>query len=295
MADLETVVGSPGEAVNQAAAHTLFVEGRDDNAVDPQVLSRLMKDTAVTIRALGPSFHVKSAAQALHPHHPTYYFVIDRDHHDETTVEESWKNFPNKDTYNLLIWRKRELENYFLDPKFLGLSSFLKSSADELETRLIKLCSKRIFFDIANQTIAMVRELQKVKWVEDFTNPDNFKTATSALTQLKNCDGLKQRASAVAEDLKFEKIEKIFLHLQESFLSGATTPEFGKGKWLDTMRGKPILAALVSECFEVIDLSRNRLTGRGAVTLLAADLLEKEPASQPSDFQQLHQLIKDRI
>ena len=57
----------------------------------------------------------------MYPHHPTYYFLIDRDHHDIDFINRSWYNFPDPNTHNLLIWRKREIENYFLEPNWLNM------------------------------------------------------------------------------------------------------------------------------------------------------------------------------
>lgn len=292
---MEVKSGVSAEAVNQAATHTLFVEGNGVNAIDPRAVSRLLRDTDITVRALGPSYHVKSAAQALHPHHPNYYFLIDRDHHDETSVDNAWGNFPNPDTYNLLIWRKRELENYFLDPDYLSESMFLSKKPAELKTRLLKLGSMRVFFDIANQTIARVREVQKNKWIEDFTDLTNFDTSDKALYQLKISDNLKARVATISEQMKFDSVEQVFRELESEFLAGSAKPEFGKGKWLERMRGKPMITALVNECFEVKDGDGKVLTGADAVTLVAEELLQKEVTLQPTDFQELHKLIAERV
>ena len=59
------------ESVRFQAGHVLFVEGKDENALDPKVLSELF-DHHLRIEPLGPAFSVKSVAEALHPHHPTY-------------------------------------------------------------------------------------------------------------------------------------------------------------------------------------------------------------------------------
>lgn len=293
---MEVKSGVPAEAVNQAAAHVLFVEGSGLNAIDPRALTRLLRDTDIAVRPLGPSFSIKSAAQALHPYHPNYYFVIDRDYHDEASVNDAWTNFPNPATNNLLIWRKRELENYFLDPDYLSGSTFLtRCKPAELKTRLLKLGAERIFFDLANQTIAKLREVQKAKWIEDFTNPANFPTAAKAIDQLKLCTPLTTRAALLAEHLKFEAIEKTFRELEAEYLDGTAKPQFGKGQWLDKMRGKPILAALVNECFVVKDTDENLLTGSEAVSLVAEELLQQDLTRQPADFQELHKLIAARV
>jgi len=82
----------------------------------------------IRIRPLGPSYSVKSVAEALHPFHPTYYFLIDRDyHHNDDFVGRCWDNFPDPATHNLLVWRYREIENYFLEPDYLAYSDFLDS------------------------------------------------------------------------------------------------------------------------------------------------------------------------
>jgi hypothetical protein len=284
------------DAVNQAATHTLYVEGSDSDAIDPRALTRLLRDTNISVRALGPSYHVKSAAQALHPHHPNYYFVIDRDHHDETAVDSAWANFPNPDTYNLLIWRKRELENYFLDPSYLSQSKFLtKCNPLELKTRLLKLSGMRVFFDIANQTVAKVRELQKNKWIEDFKTPGDFPTPEKALEKLKASNQLASRGAEITVQVKFDSVEKIFRELETDFLDGAKKPELNKGHWLDRMRGKPVLSALVNECFDVKDGDGTSLTGPEAVTLVAEELLQQDIKNQPADFQELHKLIAARV
>ncbi len=92
---MEVRTGVSPEAVNQAATHTLFVEGSGSDAIDPRALMRLLRGSDIAVRALGPSFHIKSAAQALHPHHPNYYFVVDRDHHDDTAVDTAWGEVRN--------------------------------------------------------------------------------------------------------------------------------------------------------------------------------------------------------
>lgn len=103
--------GVDAEEVRQAARHTLFVEGSSDEAIDPQVLDKLLGDVTIQIKTLGPSSHIRSVAEALHKHHPYYYFLIDRDHHNDIEVERCWERFPDISTCNLLIWRRRELEN----------------------------------------------------------------------------------------------------------------------------------------------------------------------------------------
>ncbi len=95
--------------------------------------------------------------------------------------------------------------------------------------------------------------------------------------------------------MKLESVEKIFRYLENDFLGGTKKPELGKGNWLDRMRGKPLLASLVSECFEVTDSGGNILTGPEAVTLVAEELLLLDITNQPADFRELHDLIAKRV
>ena len=73
-----------------------------------------------------------------------------------------------------------------------------KCKKADLKTRLLKLAGMRVFFDIANQTIAKIRELQKNKWIEDFKTPGDFSSSDKALEQLKASKLLNSRSAEVA-------------------------------------------------------------------------------------------------
>lgn len=75
--------GIRSEEVRLQGQHVLFVEGSDGESVDPKVLNELFSN-GIRIEPLGPSFSVRSVAEALQPYHPTYYFLIDRDHYDSS-------------------------------------------------------------------------------------------------------------------------------------------------------------------------------------------------------------------
>ncbi len=170
-----------------------------------------------------------------------------------------------------------------------------KCKKADLKTRLLKLAGMRVFFDIANQTIAKIRELQKNKWIEDFKTPGDFSSSDKALEQLKASKLLNSRSAEVAKQMKVESIVEIFRELELDFLGGTKKPDFGKGNWLERMRGKPLLSSLVSECFEVKDSDGKTLTGPESVTLVAEELLQQDIAEQPTDFQELHALISARV
>jgi len=111
---------------------TLFVEGvyknltsaEDDEilSLDPLVLNKLFsRDSAtknVQVQAVGSCESVKGVAKAFHEIKKQWFFIIDRDYND--IDELTWEQFEQGHT-NLLIWHKRHLENYFIDPDFLSL------------------------------------------------------------------------------------------------------------------------------------------------------------------------------
>jgi len=138
--------GIRAEEVRLQGQHVLFVEGKDRSSVDPKILGELFGTDTIKIEPLGPSYSIKSVAQALYSYHPTYYFLIDRDHHDDDFVAQCWNHFPDPDKYNLLVWKRREIENYFLDPNYLFPSkedalTKLKS-AIEFEEHKTDVCQK---------------------------------------------------------------------------------------------------------------------------------------------------------
>jgi hypothetical protein len=71
--------------------------------------------------------------------------------------------------------------------------------------------------------------------------------------------------------------------------------EIGKGQWLELMKGKPILNALVGKVFVVKNASGRILAGKEAVKILAEDLLAKGISEQPGDFQELYQLMVAKV
>lgn len=171
--------GPRPEEIRQSARHVLFVEGASDTAFDPVILRRLVP--FVDARPMGPSSNIRAAADAMHRHHPDYYFLIDRDHHGDETVEKSWERFPDPEYSNILIWRKRELENYFLDAQYLAKSQFVVSTIDEIEAVVLKLCQARLYLEAANRVVIALREEAKKKWIEVFPYSDEFLSKDGAL------------------------------------------------------------------------------------------------------------------
>ena len=283
------------EEVRLDSQHVLFVEGTDRNSVDPNVLYELFESN-IQIEPLGPSFWVRSVAEALYTHHPTYYFLIDRDHQNDDFIERCWRNFPDPDTHNLLIWRWREIENYFLVPDYLCQSRYCQVSQGELEQKILQFANERLFLDVANQVITSIREELKRTWIEHFSNPAQFSSKEEALEKLKDANEFDQHRTDVTQKVSVNEIELRF----HDYLNGMTGAQsqlvLGHGNWLEMIKGKKVLAKVVnSGDVNVPTTDRKALQGRAKLNEVVKDLLRKDESIQPNDFVILKQLINERI
>lgn len=287
--------GIRAEEVRQQGQHTLFVEGKDKNAIDPKVLSELLGQM-IRIEALGPSYSVRSVAEALYVHHPTYYFLIDRDHHDDIYVEDCWKKFPDPDTHNLLVWRRREIENYFLEPEYLYQSSHRQVSQDELCKKVLEFANERLFLDTANHVVTSIREELKRNWIKKFTNLPDFSNREMALEKLRNANEFDQHRTKVNQKVSSDEVERRFHEYFEIMTGGRKQLTFGVGNWLHMIQGKKVLAQVInSGCFRVQSTAGTLVEAREKINEVVKYLLQKDSSIQPADFVLLKQLIDSRI
>ncbi len=287
--------GVSPESIRLSSRHTLFVEGADQEAIDPQVLSILLDDTNVRVMPLGPSVHITSAAEALHPHHPDYYFLIDRDHRSQAAVDESWANFPNKETYNLLIWRLRELESYFLDPKYLLQSEYVTASSGEIVLSIESAANRQLYMDIANLVIIEVRETLKEKWIECFSNPNQCRDEKATLSILTTRAEFAQQKKTFGIKTTPTSLKNRFYELLDIATDNRRRVSYDSGNWKSTLKGKPIWNSTASACFKVHDNKNHLINGREKSMAVVRGLLRLDLPNQPDDFQKLHGLIKQRI
>ncbi|TYT75021.1 DUF4435 domain-containing protein [Desulfobotulus mexicanus] len=287
--------GIRAEEVRLKSQHVLFVEGKDKNSVDPKVLDALFGQS-IRIEPLGASFSVRSVAEALFPYHPTYYFLIDRDHHDNTFIDKCWTNFPDPATHNLLVWRRREIENYFLEPEYLFQSRFCRVSQEELERQVLRFANERLYLDAANHVVTSIREELKRNWIQIFSNPADFPDKEKALQKLKNAGEFHQHSANVEQKVSAGEVERRFHSYLESMSGGKTPLALGTGDWLHMIQGKKVLAQLIhSGCFQVLDSNGKPVTGREKINAVIKDLLQQGMEKQPGDFVALKQLIDKRI
>ncbi len=282
------------EDVKQSAKHVIFVEGKDDNSFDRLVLRTLFQDR-IDVKPLGPSYHIRSAAEAFYKHHPNYYFLIDRDHYDDHFVEACWKNFPDLQTHNLLVWRRRELENYFIIPEYLSNSSYLRVSQDRLCQVIRDEAQKRLFMDVANQVILFVREQLKENWIQLFTDVNQFQSKEKALVQLQSRNEFDIFMGKTVSLMHRENIVTKFEEVLKRLTGAAFPMNYGQGTWLEEISGKEIFHAVSNCCFKVQDQTGSILQGRIQLNEIVKDLLKKPLEVQPPDFQLLHAMIINRI
>lgn len=284
------------EDLKQKASHVLFVEGHGHDSLDPQIIGELFEGK-ISIEPLGASFNIKSVAQALHPSHPTYYFLIDRDHHhNDDEVTKCWKNFPDPNTHNLLIWKYYEIENYFLDPDYLGNSDYLKVSKKVLKNKIIQSCQERLYIDAANHVIVSIREELKKQWINKFSNPYDFLTPEQAIKNLQELPEFGIFKNDVFSKIDLKEVEQRFNNTLHIMTNGITPLMYGNGKWLEMIQGKKVLSQVIqSNCFKVVTSAGEIVDGQKKVDYVVKNLLKKEDSIQPEDFLELKRLINNRL
>lgn len=291
---VEVKRGIDSEEVRQSAKYTLFVEGRSENAIDPQVLGYLLREVPIQIKALGPSSHIRSAAEALHKHHPYYFFLIDRDHHDEQYVQKCWESFPDSSHCNLLIWKRRELENYFLMPDYLWKSSYKHCTFSELQDCILETARRRIFLDAANIVIVTLREKLKRNWIEIFSNVNEFATKELALKELLARDHFRDKKHETAEMLNPNAVAQMFEDEVATLFGGQNSLDFEHGSWLAMISGKETLPTVINRCFRV-RIEDHGVQGRESLMEVVRSLLKLGLEVQPEDFRELQRLISEQV
>jgi hypothetical protein len=292
------ITGVSAAVANQSAKHKVFVEGSDDNAIDPIVIETLLRASGlpqVEVRAMGACDNVRSTAQALVQEHPSYYFIIDRDDCPVETVEKYWANFPNPKTHNLLVWRKREIENYFLDPEYLTKSKYLRREPAFVEAEILKEANKRIFMDAANLVLMSMHSAVGRPFVKHFADPDKFKKIHDGLNNLLALKEIGKKIKAVSSELNSNTIEQRYNEFLEACSGNKFPLEYGCGNWINLMSGKELFRAISARCFRVKNAVGKDIHGSEQNNEIAKSLLQDSTINQPDDFIDLVALIKNRV
>lgn len=283
--------GFASSEVEQGSSRVLFVEG-EANSLDYILMSRVFTD--VKVRAIGPSSNIKAAAKAFSNVHPSYFFVVDRDHQEDSFVEETWNKFKAGES-NLVIWRKKEIENYFLNPTMLCSSEFILEGVTEehIRERIEAYAKANIYMFAANRVIIRLREELKHQWIELYDKKEDFPDKEAALYKLMHNDKIQNKPTEVKG--LFSTIEALF-ESELGFMVGEDGDlQWGKGKWLELMPGKKILHELLNDTklFIVSGNGGRKVEGNRKRQEILARLLSK-PENWPDDFVQLKNIIGAR-
>ncbi len=290
--------GVSASSVLRGANHVVFVEGSDDDAFDPTVIRELLKANglkSMEVRPIGPCDNVFQAAKAMVWKHPTYYFIADRDGLDSGYVEIGWSNFPKPDTYNLLHWRKRELENYFIDPAYLCRSEWLVKSEDETRAAVLAEAQRRLYIEASNLVLLQIRAGILVPPATWFKQVEKFTNRADALNELQNAAGLHERGTEIAGLLDPPNRELLLDAVLADLTGGKALLEYGTGTWLDRLSGKQIFRSIAGKLFQVRDLSGALIQGADQNNDVAKGMLKLPLNEQPSDFQQLVSLLTSKV
>lgn len=280
-------------------AHVLWVEGQSAGtsreSLDVAVLSELLGDTKIAVDGLGTSANVRAAADALYRFHPEYYFLIDRDHYEDDLVDRAWERFPDSNTSNILIWRRRQIENYFLDADYFARSRFVTCGVEDIQRRLLDEAKRRVYFDAANLVIIDVREEVKRRGIQCFTDPNSLATAQAAEAALLALPQWSEKMTLTQTLLSGASLRDRFHDMLQRLTGGSPVLTLGTGRWLDLMEGKPLFRHLVNHCCSVVDLRGTRVTGREAEQAVAKHLARLPEDQLPADFRRLRALVSNKL
>lgn len=285
------------EEVRQRGRYMLFVEGAPDS-IDTLALSELFEHR-IRVERLGPSFSVRSAAEALNATHPYYFFLIDRDNQTDEEVDRLWREFPNPQTANLLVWHSREIENVFLDPEYLMRSRYYVRDVRNLRDEIVGIAQKRLYLDVANATIVSCREELKTDLrlsLKTIKSLSCMMTCEDAVRELREHFSSDELGYAIANKTSPDVIERRFRSLLAEYTGERESLRWECGRWRQLMRGKKILHEIFAlPCFRVTNSANRVLAGKDRQSALVEDLLRLPADLLPADFVQLKNTILGRL
>lgn len=226
--------------------------------------------------------------------------IIDRDDWTDEVVEASWKSFPDPTCDNLLIWRRKELESYFLEPEWVCESRYVQSSVtpERLQEWLASEADKRLLFEAVNRVLIKTRNAIKRGGppLPSFNGFDGL-DEEQVLQKVLRSPLLEHLGTVVEVEVSEARIRAAFAE-EVRLLSGGSRPlTWGTGRWRDLASGKPLFRAMVNRWFFVPDLQMGggaRLTGRDAEYAVALELLSLRQGAMPADFSELRSVL-DRV
>lgn len=272
--------GVSQSSISHSANKQLFVEG----AFDFEVLSTVLRRPSITVVQLNGSRVIKSAADAFKKVAPGYYFIIDRDHLPNEQVNKYWNDFM-KGKSNIISWRKKEIENYFLEPKLLARSKYISAGTTpaKIKEAITKFADSRKYYFAANRVILQIKSKFYNKNITDIgAFIPEYESLESTLQRLHNFNDFDKQIKTIKDAQA--KIDDLFEHEVGTYTSGSPKLSWTKGEWRDLMPGKEILNHLIcnSGCFR--QTCRDEGGNENLVTRIIRELLLEDPGAAPDDF-----------
>lgn len=270
----------------------IFVEGLSTTSIDKPIIDGIFKsnNNSIDCKMVGFCTNVIAASQLLYKENNNNYFLIDRDHHDNTTINKSWTSDRKN---NLIIWKKRHIENYFLNPNFLMKSSHIKGSVKEIEliSQIEDLANNRFFTDVVNLVLINLREKLKKNWVKKIgLLPNN--NEDEALNTLLEMNEINNFKSNVDKELCKNSIIDSFNYYKNEFTGGESSLKLGCGNWINLIEGKPILNQILNTNFIIKKSDNTNITGEELKLKVLKDLMIQTSENDwPDDFQLLKKII----
>jgi hypothetical protein len=194
----------------------------------------------------------------------------------------------------LLIWRKRSIENYFLDIEWLSKSTlFVPTKRQYLVEKLERVARDRLFLDAANLTIVTARGTLFKNSIKFDSDLQRYRTLAEGLAALLARPEWKSTPKTIAKNFAPHKVKASYGEIVAEMLGpGMSAPRYGYGTWADKMDAKPLSEAVFnSSAFRVPSISGIRkLTAREKRSAIIRDLIESSP-ELPNDFVELRKML----
>ncbi len=198
--------------------------------------------------------------------------------------------------FPVLLWRRKELENYFIDPAFVVHSPFFDGNQQDLNSFLEREATKRVFLDAANYAVIKARDLCRMNWITIARETEAYQNREAAINKLLSRPEFERKLQADQELLSKEKLVHLFETRLQDMIAGQERCAMGQGRWLQLISGKKIMKSLFSlSMFNVTDRSGRSLQGTVKELQIAKSLMKLDEERLPDDFVELRRIVKQRI
>ena len=227
--------------------HRLLVEGEFD-----KIFMTALLEKKIVCDVMGSRNVLTKAAQALHRIAPHLFFLIDRDHHTDEYVAGNWAKFPDPDEANLLIWRRKELENYLIEPSFFCCAQGITASDAEVTKHLVELAQSRVYYEAARLTLSQFRsQLDKETMNETANFTNSLKQHSNQAKSVEYLNGFIENhgTKQVLMNHSPDEVTKIYQSWLDQLIGDNSCVTYGAGEWLNLMQGKPLFELLFKEFY----------------------------------------------